>query len=248
MQNPELEFSEQYQHQLTTAFHAEKVASRRLALQRGCSQEVALLEILEAVAVAAGLAGWSQLLAQRAAQRAMLGSKLAAVRQRKVAARRARQLQQQAPAHAWQAWFDGSAHPNPGRCGIGALLIAPDGRQFEISQDAAYGDSSDAEYRALIALLQRALPLQPELLMVYGDSQVVIKDVQQLEVDEGLAMHGVQLLPGRLQLYRREARALMRQLSEVRLCWVPRHKNAAADALAQAASRSITAGFIPATH
>ncbi|WP_295756209.1 ribonuclease HI family protein [Undibacterium sp.] len=247
MQNPEFEFSEQYQLLLAMAFHAEKVAGRRLALQRGCSQELALLEILEEIAALAGLAGWSQLLAQRAAQRSMLANKLSAVRQRKEEARRARQLQQQAPAHAWQAWFDGSAHPNPGRCGIGALLIAPDGRQFEISQDAAYGDSSDAEYRALIALLQRALPLQPEFLMVYGDSQVVINDVQQ-EVDDGLAMHGVQLLPGRLQLYRREARALMRQLSEVCFCWVPRHKNAAADALSQAASRSITAGFIPATH
>jgi ribonuclease HI len=247
MQNPELEFSAKYQQLLACAFHTEKVASRRLARQRGCSQELALLAILERVAALAGLADCAQLLAQRAAQRAMLASKLAATRQRKEAVRRARQLQQQAPAHAWQAWFDGSAHPNPGRCGIGALLIAPDGRQFKISQEAAYGDSSDAEYRALIALLQRALPLQPELLMVYGDSQVVINDVQQ-EVDDGLVMHGAQLLPGRLQAYRREARALMRQLSEVRLCWVPRHKNAAADALSQAASRTINAGFIPETH
>jgi ribonuclease HI len=247
MQNPELEFSAKYQHLLVCAFHTEKVASRRLARQRGCSQELALLAILERVAALAGLADCAQLLAQRAAQRAMLASKLAVGRQGKEEARRARQLQQQAPAHAWQAWFDGSAHPNPGRCGIGALLIAPDGRQFKISQDAGYGDSSDAEYRALIALLQCALPMRPDLLMVYGDSQVVINDVQQ-EVGDGLAMHGTQLLPGRLPAYRREARALMRQLSEVRLVWVPRHKNAAADALSQAASRTINAGFIPETH
>ena len=37
------------------------------------------------------------------------------------------------PDDFWQVWFDGSALPNPGKIGIGAVLIAPDGRSEEKS-------------------------------------------------------------------------------------------------------------------
>lgn len=231
MRKPDGEFPDEFKRLLELAYHAEKVASRRLARQRGCSLELALRQTLTLVA---GTAGLAQLCAQRLAQRAALAATLAARRQVKIEARAAKSLQQQAPAHAWRAWFDGSAHPNPGRCGIGALLIAPDGRQFEISQDAGDGNSSDAEYLALIAVLEMALPLQPELLFVYGDSQVVIHDVLRTEIPAATC----------LQSYRSQARELLRQLPEVCLHWIPRHKNAFADALSQSASRRIAATFI----
>ncbi|MFZ6747534.1 ribonuclease HI family protein [Undibacterium sp. Ren11W] len=223
MQKSDSEFSAEFERLLDLAFHAEKVASRRLARQLGCSLEQALRQTL---ALVAGPAGLAQLCAQRLAQRAELAATLAARRQLKVEARAAQSLQQQAPAHAWRAWFDGSAHPNPGRCGIGAVLIAPDGRQFEISQAAGYGNSSEAEYLALIALLEMALPLQPPLLFVYGDSQVVIHDVQGSERLAALS----------LQRYRSQVWTVLRQMPEVHLRWVPRHKNAVADALSQSAS------------
>jgi ribonuclease HI len=59
-------------------------------------------------------------------------------------------------ATAWRGWFDGSAHPNPGQIGIGALLCGPDGQRVEISRRAGHGSSSDAEYLALTALLEAA--------------------------------------------------------------------------------------------
>jgi ribonuclease HI len=247
MQNPDGESSAGHDRLLALAFHTEKVASRRLARQRGCSQEMALVMTLEAVAGATGL---SQLLDERGAQRAMLANKLAAGRQRKEDARIARQLLSQAPAHAWQAWFDGSALPNPGRCGIGALLIGPDGRRFEISQDGGYGDSSEAEYRALIAVLELALPLQPALLLVYGDSQVVINDViNDVNIDMKNEADRVQQRSAtRLQSYRHEVKILLQQLPNVQLRWIPRHKNGAADALSQHASHFIAAEFIPETQ
>ena len=81
-------------------------------------------------------------------------------------------------AEAWLAWFDGSALPNPGRIGIGALLRGPQGQVVEISRRAGEGSSSEAEYLALIALLEAALLHQPAQLTVHGDSQVVIDDLK----------------------------------------------------------------------
>jgi ribonuclease HI len=204
------------------AFHVEKVASRRLALKLSLSPEQALRQTLESVA---GPAGLPQMLAQRENQRVAQAARQTAKRQASLDARNARLAQQQAPLGAWLAWFDGSAHPNPGHCGIGGLLRAPDGREFEISRDAGHGSSSDAEYLALIAVLEQALPMQPALLVVYGDSQVVINDASRVD---GLAAPG-------LQLHRAKARALIAALPQVQLRWIPRHKNAAADALSQRA-------------
>jgi ribonuclease HI len=204
------------------AFHAEKVASRRLALKLSLTPEQALWQTLESVA---GPAGLSQMLVQRETRRLALTARQAEKRQISLDARNARLAKQQAPLGAWLAWFDGSAHPNPGHCGIGGLLRAPDGREFEISRDAGHGSSSDAEYLALIAVLEQALPMLPALLVVYGDSQVVINDASRTD---GLAAPS-------LQLHRAKVKTLIAALPKVQLRWIPRHKNAAADALSQRA-------------
>ena len=127
---------------------------------------------------------------------------------------------------AWRGWFDGSAHPNPGRLGIGALLLGPHGERIEISEPAGDGDSSDAEYAALTALLRAALAVKPAQLLLHGDSQVVIHDVLGSARAQGLATQRATVL------------ALMEQLPDVSLRWVPRHRNGEADRLSQ---RAITA-------
>ncbi|WP_226929319.1 ribonuclease HI family protein [Janthinobacterium aquaticum] len=139
-------------------------------------------------------------------------------RERKAAA-------EQAPPLAWHGWFDGSAHPNPGKMGIGALLLGPNGERVEISLAAGYGDSSEAEYAALAALLQAALQVQPAQLLLHGDSQVVINDVL-----------GVTRRPAKgLETQRAAVHALLAQLPGASLHWVPRHRNGEADRLSQAA-------------
>lgn len=128
---------------------------------------------------------------------------------------------------AWRGWFDGSAHPNPGRLGIGALLLGPNGERIEISAPAGEGDSSDAEYAALTALLQAAVRLKPAQLLLCGDSQVVINDVLGITVAKGLAAERARVL------------ALMQQLPQVSLRWIPRHRNGDADRLSQMAIASL---------
>ena len=59
------------------------------------------------------------------------------------------------PDADWHAAFDGSCSPNPGRCRIaGVLRHLPTGESFQWARNAGEGDSSDAEYQALIALLR----------------------------------------------------------------------------------------------
>ncbi len=203
------------------AYKAEHSAARRLAAERGIGTDLALRIILEQ---AAGSAGLAQLLSERGARQSGQAARQAARGEHRAAALAVRKLRHDGPATAWRAWFDGSAHPNPGRCGIGALLTGPDGARVEIVRSAGYGNSSEAEYQALIAVLQAALEHGAIGLTVYGDSQVVINDV-----------NGVGKSALSLNAYRLQARSLMAALGPVVVRWLPRHKNGAADALSQRA-------------
>ena len=201
------------------AYKAELAASRRLAERTGMPLEAALRATL---GLRAGAAGLEHLLAERQALRTRTEQRASARRAGADAARSRRGHQRQA---AWQAWFDGSARPNPGRCGIGAVLEGPDGQRIELSQQAGYGNSSEAEYRALIAVLQAAVQHGAADLAIHGDSQVVVDDVN------GPALAAA---PSLAQ-YRDQARALLARLPGATLRWVPRHKNTQADALSQQA-------------
>jgi ribonuclease HI len=200
------------------AYKAERAASRRLAQAEGLSADQALHRTLERAAGAAGLAALVE------ARTGALESQAARDAAR-ASARAAASSRHDAQPTAWRAWFDGSARPNPGRCGIGVRIEGPDGRVIELAQPAGHGNSSEAEYRALIALLETAAAHGADGLTVHGDSRVVIDDVTGPDLYAAPALAG----------YRARARALLVLLPDVRLRWVPRHKNTGADALSQRA-------------
>lgn len=204
------------------AFKAELIASRRLVRQTGISDEQALRQTLEA---SAGEADLAALVTQRMAQLAVTAQRLAAREHQKTLALAARHARHDGPPTRWRAWFDGSAHPNPGSCGIGAVLTGPDGERIEISRAAGYGNSSEAEYLALIAVLEAAVEAGADELTVYGDSQSVIVDAQ---APTGAGAPSLCALQSRTHV-------LLRQIAAVSLRWVPRHKNPQADALSQRA-------------
>lgn len=203
------------------AYKSERAASRRLAAADGLSDEQALRRTLE---LKAGKAGLAALVEARSADLAAQASRSAARDALREAARARQARRHDGPPSAWRAWFDGSARPNPGRCGIGARLDGPGG-SVEISRPAGHGNSSEAEYRALIAVLEAAVAGGVSGLTVYGDSQVVIGDVTGPDALAAPALHA----------YRATARALMARIDGLVLRWVPRHKNQQADALSQRA-------------
>ena len=204
------------------AYQAEHKRARRLAQRTGLSETAALQHILEQVAGAQGLAA---LFAARAAQALHVASSRAA-RQSISAHKRAQQsASRQSSPLAWRAWFDGATNPNPGNMGIGGLLIGPDGERIEISHAAGHGDSSEAEYQALICVLEAAIRIGPDQLIIYGDSQVVINDVNQV----------CRITVPDLQIYSQRAAELLAQLPAVTVTWSPRARNVAADLLSQQA-------------
>jgi ribonuclease HI len=204
------------------AYKGERVASRRLAARNGIPEMEALRQTLTRLAGPRGLAA---LLAERAALRLRDTARREQKQQDKAAQLALREAQRQPAADAWCAWFDGSAHPNPGRIGIGAVLRGPAGQRLEISRREGHGNSGEAEYLALIALLEAAVPMHPPSLVVYGDSQVVINDVNQGQA-------GAKGLEG----HRARVAGLLAQLADVSLRWIPRHRNGAADQLSQRAA------------
>lgn len=198
------------------AYHNERVASRKLAARLSIPEADALAQMLAAKAPGGEL---EQLLATREAGKSALLQQRAAKAAARSAANAVRQSAKLADPTRWNAWFDGSAKPNPGPCWIGALLTGPGGQVLEISQAVGHGSSSDAEYKALIALLGAACAAGAENLVVHGDSRVVIDD---LSGDPSPS----------LDTYRHEALRLA-ALVGATFRWIPRHRNHRADKLAR---------------
>jgi ribonuclease HI len=216
----------------TIAYKSERSASRRLARAHNLSDADALQRTLEQNAGSAGLAA---LVAGRLALQAADAARQAARAAARSTANAQRAARHDGRPTAWRAWFDGSARPNPGRCGIGALLRGPDGVAVELALPVGHGNSSEAEYLALIALLETAVAQGAHELTVYGDSRVVIDDVT------GPGLYAAPALAD----YRSRVHALLAHLPDVRLRWVPRHKNLEADALSQRALDTPPAIHLP---
>jgi ribonuclease HI len=204
--------------------HRERRAARRLALRTGQTPEQALRQTM---AAAAGEATLMQLVLEREDSAARIAAALASRRSDKAAQRAARLAAAQPDPDAWLAWFDGSCHPNPGKLGIGGMLRSPAGETVEICRMAGHGDSNEAEFLALIAILEAAIDAGVNRLVVYGDSQVVIGAVRPSDPQALPATHW--------RGYSEQARALAARIENLTLTWIPRHKNNAADTLSQRA-------------
>ncbi len=126
----------------------------------------------------------------------------------------------------WLLHCDGSAWPNPGRMGLGAVLMAPDGTRHELSVATHLtGCNNEAELRAVMAALQLAQTQGARRLKVHCDNSLV---VDQLRMTDPPPV-------ARLASLFDEARAWVAAFECIEWQWVPRHRNAEADALARAA-------------
>jgi ribonuclease HI len=129
-------------------------------------------------------------------------------------------------AATWHLSCDGTAVPNPGVIGVGAVLVAPDGTRHTVSRKSEHtGCNNEAEIRALIAALEHAHSLGARNLHVQCDSDVVVQHV----------VGGKHTEVARLAPLFAEARAWWGRMERAELVLVPRRHNADADALARAA-------------
>jgi ribonuclease HI len=117
---------------------------------------------------------------------------------------------------------DGGARGNPGPAAFGYVLEADDGTVLA-AHGEAIGEATNnvAEYRALIAGLQRALEFGVDELDVVSDSQLVVRQMTGEYKVKNEALRELQ----------REATELAGQLRSVAYRSVPREHNELADEL-----------------
>jgi ribonuclease HI len=222
------------------AYKTERAAAAKLAARQQLAPAQALKQVLT---LAAGQAGLAHLVAERQAQQQRSALR-AQARSAAVAQRKAQR--QAARRHCNTGYADGRSaaatmarlvrrfsRAESGPHGHRRPAVQATGQTIEISQPAGYGNSSEAEYLALTALLQAAVQAGVTELAIRGDSQVVVNDVnltpQAIAAGQGAAV---------LAAHRQEVCALIAQIGKVELRWLPRHRNAAADQLAQQAQQA----------
>jgi ribonuclease HI len=125
----------------------------------------------------------------------------------------------------WTLFFNGSARQQGG--GAGVVLIDPSGNQVKYMVHLEFKATNNmAKYEALIFGLTAALSLGIRLLLVKGDSQLIIKHVRgECSCNEP-----------RLAAYLLHVRKLEKDFIALKLQHVPRANNSAADELSMRAS------------
>ncbi|CAN5594113.1 hypothetical protein BH10ACI4_BH10ACI4_29220 [soil metagenome] len=124
------------------------------------------------------------------------------------------------------AHCDGGARGNPGPAGYGAEVTGPDGAVIaELSEFLGIRTNNYAEYSGLLASLQYALDSGHRRLRVISDSELMVKQIQgKYKVNS----------PDLKPLWQ-EAKNRIAQLEGFEIAHALRHKNKAADALANQA-------------
>ncbi|MCG3205653.1 MAG: Bifunctional protein [Elusimicrobia bacterium] len=78
-------------------------------------------------------------------------------------------------------YTDGASRGNPGHAGIGALLLDENGATLaEASDYVGVATNNEAEYRALILALSRALEMKATVVECYLDSELVVRQLNGL--------------------------------------------------------------------
>lgn len=124
---------------------------------------------------------------------------------------------------AFEAFCDGSASPNPGVMGIGFSVFKNRKEVFFGAAPRGHGSNNEAEYLALIWLLEQCIEKGITELCVYVDSQLVVKQVN------GEWSVGNE----RLATLHTRVRELTNGFENFKLCWLSRNKNKRADALSK---------------
>jgi len=124
------------------------------------------------------------------------------------------------------AHCDGGARGNPGPAGYGAEITGPDGGVIaELSEFLGIRTNNYAEYAGLLASLQFALDHHHPRLRVISDSELMVKQIQgKYKVNS----------PDLKPLWQ-ESKSRIARLEAFEITHALRHKNKAADALANQA-------------
>lgn len=123
-------------------------------------------------------------------------------------------------------YTDGAARGNPGPAAIGIVLIDAKGKEIEaLGEVLGETTNNEAEYRALLRGIQRALAHHADEIEIRTDSELMARQLKG-----AYRVRAAHLKP----LFDQAQRALAR-FARVSIRHVPREQNRRADALANAA-------------
>ena len=125
---------------------------------------------------------------------------------------------------------DGAARGNPGPAAIGAVINDEKGNLVaSISRRLGVTTNNQAEYRAIIAALEKSVNLGARQVTLFSDSELVVKQINgQYKIKQAalrILYHNIVRLIGKLESFK--------------IICIPRERNAAADALANKALDNI---------
>jgi ribonuclease HI len=128
---------------------------------------------------------------------------------------------------------DGAARGNPGPAGIGAVVRGPRNRVLaRVSEGIGVATNNVAEYRAVVAGLQRAAEAGATHVLLRSDSKLLIEQLAgrfRVKNPTLVRLHG-------------EVRAILGRFEDVQFEHVPRELNRDADRLANAGVDAWLAG------
>ncbi|XP_010277058.1 PREDICTED: uncharacterized protein LOC104611621 [Nelumbo nucifera] len=131
-------------------------------------------------------------------------------------------------AKPWQLYFDRASSKQEARIGI--VFVTPSGELIPYSFSLTSLCSNNiAEYEAIIVGLEIAREMNIEHLQVYGDSQLVV-----IQLNELYGVKHLTLIP-----YFKKAKELVTQFTNISIGYIPRSENDKADALAKLAASLI---------
>lgn len=120
------------------------------------------------------------------------------------------------------AHFDGSAKPNPGKMKIGGRITTPKQNiVHDFSIDLADGTNNEAEYLSLIHIAEKLVDLGATSAKIFGDSQLVVNQVNGLWRTKD----------PRMKIFQSRAVNLLNKIPHWELTHVYREQNMEADAL-----------------
>ncbi|XP_075654912.1 uncharacterized protein LOC142625091 [Castanea sativa] len=128
-------------------------------------------------------------------------------------------------AETWVVYLDGSSTLHAG--GIGVILKSLEGDKLKYAARLQYQTTNnEVEYEALLKGLELAKSLRAESVVVQGDSQLIIGQVNgTCEVKEK-----------RMKKYLSRVKCLIKKFKVASFLQIPREENMEADALAKATS------------
>ncbi len=118
---------------------------------------------------------------------------------------------------------DGGAEPNPGKAGIGIVIKDEQGKVIDsISRAIGRATNNQAEYRAIIVALEKAVKLGAKSVSIRSDSELVVR-----QLNGRYRVKNAELKPLYLKV-----KQLQDRLQSFDIVHIPREQNREADKLA----------------